>query len=373
MVAVMALGQVPNASFIAHEWGTITTHHLPNGTPKGGLNVVEATEILPEFVHKFRPSNHPMTWDKVTEVNAAKMDITMRLETPVIYFYPKAGGGALPESVKVSAMFRGGVFNEFYPEARADVGPDQSYYNAKSGAGEWDGKSLNRFVRSSLLWENVYLDGKADNFPKTENPVWLAPRKTDAAPVKVGDEDEKYLFYRGVANLDALLRTQHKTDTNGAVTIELYPTQKFFWLPGDNPKTETSEFVLKKVWVAEFRSGSTAQYRAYENVRLLESVPTKSVAQVRFRSGDASEKGLVRLRAEMKAALIAEGLFKAEAEAMLATWEHSYFKKDGLRIFYIVPRAWIDYFLPLEITPKPAAPVVRAYIGRIDLVGVSAR
>ena len=369
MIAVVARAQAPSSSFIAHEWGTITTHHLPDGTPKGRLNLVEPSEILPNFVHVFRPTNVAMQLVKspLYGINPGEIQVTMRLETPVIYFYPMPAGKAMPDSVNVHAQFRGGVLNEFYPAAKAAVAPDDSYYRAKTSLGEWDGKSLNRFVLSSLLWENVRLSGKPDNFPKTEDPVWLAPRKTDATPVKVGDEDEKYLFYRGVANLEALLCTRHKTETGGAVTLELFPTKKFFWLPADKPDTKTGEFVLKKVWVADLRGGK-GQYQTFADVKILQSSPDNRIAAVNFRPEDASEQGLATLRAEMKAALIAEGLFDAEAEAMLTTWQHSYFRKEGVRVFYIVPKRWTDYFLSLEITPKPAAPVIRAYIGRIDLV-----
>ena len=56
---------------------------------------------------------------------------------------------------------------------------------------------------------------------------------------------------------------------------------------------------------------------------------------------------------------------KAEAEAMLNTWKASYFQKPGLRLFYIVPRAWTDYFLPLEFSVP--ARVTRVIVGRVDL------
>jgi hypothetical protein len=67
----------------------------------------------------------------------------------------------------------------------------------------------------------------------------------------------------------------------------------------------------------------------------------------------------------MKVALTAGGLYDDEAEAMLKTWESAYFRKAGLRLFYIVPRAWIDAYVPLELTRR--ADVTRVYIGRIDL------
>jgi hypothetical protein len=67
----------------------------------------------------------------------------------------------------------------------------------------------------------------------------------------------------------------------------------------------------------------------------------------------------------VKKALITQGLFADEAEAMLNTWKTSYFQKPGLRVFYIVPRAWTDYFLPLDLSVP--ARVNRVIVGRIDL------
>jgi hypothetical protein len=59
-------------------------------------------------------------------------------------------------------------------------------------------------------------------------------------------------------------------------------------------------------------------------------------------------------------------VFADEAEAMLNTWKASYFETPGLRVFYVVPRDWIDYFLPLDISVP--ARVNRVIIGRINLV-----
>jgi len=51
---------------------------------------------------------------------------------------------------------------------------------------------------------------------------------------------------------------------------------------------------------------------------------------------------------------------------MLSTWEASYFKSPGMRVFFQAPRDWIDRRLP--ITLSVPARVERVMIGRIDLV-----
>jgi hypothetical protein len=49
------------------------------------------------------------------------------------------------------------------------------------------------------------------------------------------------------------------------------------------------------------------------------------------------------------------------------TWKDSWFADEGLRVFYLLPRAWTDATLPLEIDPKPQA-VVRVMVGRAEVI-----
>jgi len=68
----------------------------------------------------------------------------------------------------------------------------------------------------------------------------------------------------------------------------------------------------------------------------------------------------------MHRALEAGGLFADEADALLNTWELSYFKSPGLRLFFMVPRAWTDYYLPLDVSVP--CEIKRAMVGRLELV-----
>ena len=45
-------------------------------------------------------------------------------------------------------------------------------------------------------------------------------------------------------------------------------------------------------------------------------------------------------------ALERTGLTADESQAMVKTWTKSYFKSEGLRLLYVVPRAWTDGLLP---------------------------
>ena len=48
------------------------------------------------------------------------------------------------------------------------------------------------------------------------------------------------------------------------------------------------------------------------------------------------------------------------------TWEVTLFKSSGLRLFFMVPRAWTDSYLPLNVSVP--ADITRVMIGRIELV-----
>src|SRR5918999_3020224 len=111
---------------VVHEWGTITTRHAPDGTPEGRLNRISKSEVLPAFVHRYEP---PTTKDDPEKsltkspLTPGRPDVTMRLETPVVYFYPPAGSASVP-SFDVGVEFRGGIVNEFYPRGEPSVEVD---------------------------------------------------------------------------------------------------------------------------------------------------------------------------------------------------------------------------------------------------------
>jgi hypothetical protein len=167
-------------------------------------------------------------------------------------------------------------------------------------------------------------------------------------------EGEQYLFYRGVAHLDALLST--KTSRG---SVELLTPANLAWL-------EAAPVAVPAIWLADVRDDGVIAFRPHPAVELKKESAGKPLGHVkRFSAGDYTADGAAQLRASLKKALIAQGLFADEAEAMLNTWKASYFQKPGLRVFYIVPREWTDYFLPLEFSVP--ARVTRVIVGRIDL------
>jgi len=217
------------------------------------------------------------------------------------------------------------------------------------------GEVLNNFVVGKLKWEGVRIHDTVVA-PLTSSPIWLAPREVQAGSVFIpsAGEGERFLFYRGVAHLDALLQTKL---SHGQLSLRA-PAQ-FAWL-------DALSIEIPGVWLADVRADGNLAFREHGALSLLRDKPGAELAKIkRFGSGDYKADGAKLLRASLKRVLINQGLYADEAEAMLNTWKASYFEKPGLRVFYIVPRQWTDYFLPLELSVP--ARVNRVIVGRIDL------
>jgi hypothetical protein len=347
-------------ALVVHEWGTITTHHAPDGTPQGGLNRTDGSDPLPGFVHRYElPPAHARGRIPLIKSPAApeRADVTMRLETPVIYFHVSAGAGD-PQRLDVSVHFRGGVLNEFYPAADASVQLDAEPATANAQNSQltrWDGAILDSSVLGSLRWHGVTL---ADSIsaPRTPAHVWLAPRHVrSAGVVTASGESEHYLFYRGVGHLDALMQTRL---TPG--DVQLRAPRRAEWM-------RHTPVALGPVWLVDIHADGRVAFREHTAFSMSAADTSRELARMLlFSDADYSTVALADLRASMKRALVTAGLFDDEANAMLETWSQSYFRTPGLRLFYIVPRDWTDYFLPLQISVPNT--LTRVLVGRIDLL-----
>ena len=70
---------------------------------------------------------------------------------------------------------------------------------------------------------------------------------------------------------------------------------------------------------------------------------------------------------DMARALVEQGLYEKEAQAMVSTWQDQWFAEDGTRVLYLLPGKWTERTLPLEISPQPDR-VVRVMVGRAELI-----
>lgn len=362
-LSLLHLAQAQDGPMVVHEWGTFTSLQDESGEAIGGLNTDD--EPLPEFVHtavdiltwptELPPSFlSPPAWGffTVKGIPGLHADVTMRLETPVMYFYPPEGA-RLPVEMDVRAGFRGGWLTEFYPDAAVDA-PDMWVRLPEDVLlpGGIDERTF-----GSLEWKGLRIgvDGRG---PETGQELWLAPRRVSAATVGTPKgEREKYLFYRGVGQVDAMLRVYRSGDGQ--------------WLeirrqPFADPGAFAGE-VIGGAWLAHIRGDGSSAFLNIGSLGLGDGT-AEVLARVpaSFAESDFAPGNLESLRQEMHAALVAEGLFDDEAAAMLDTWREAYFHTPGLRLFFTVPQAWTDHYLPLEFS----APVelTRIMVGRIEVV-----
>ncbi len=318
---------------VVHEWGTFTSFQDDQGRTIHGINVDD--EPVPRFVHRlrdfqtFRTTAMPAIWSQGAP--RCYPGVTLRLETPVLYFYPPVGWQATPFDVR--ATFNGGWLTEFYPSAATEGMNVQ-----KVVAGD---------TRGSLLWRQVRLDPNAASLkPQTNSHVWLAPREVRSTVI-VNDatrEAEKYLFYRGVGNLDAPIVVRGE---GGKLHISLRAN-------------ETGLERLPRLWVVEVLPDKRVRYQTVEPKGRTAVAPAFPMAS------DKQSSHLDSLNRELSAALTREGLYADEAAAMLATWRLSYFESEGLRVFFLLPQSWTDGRLPLSISTP--ADITRVMVGRIELV-----
>lgn len=332
---------------VVHEWGTFTSLQDEKGKAIGGINSDD--EPVPGFVHNL----HERFLIKTSELpdvfhqGAPKChpDVTMRLETPVIYFHPPKSQTTVM-NLDVKATFHGGWLTQFYPEADASAtGMDRFRFGHLLGAST-----------SSLHWKSLTIGGSRPG-PETTEKVWTTPRTVVAASVTTpGGESEKYLFYRGVGHIDAPIRVVRN---DGAKQLLIYAQL-------ERSLQTNSPLPIRWIWLAHIR-GQKSAFREVQPLELTaeREKPLATISSA-FDERQYTSENLKLLRAEMRSALVKEGLFPDEADALLNTWQLSYFKSSGTRIFFIVPRAWTDSYLPLEIS-KPAD-VVRAMVGRLELV-----
>jgi hypothetical protein len=321
-VAPMVRGGDP---MIVHEWGTFTSLQDENGQAIGGVNSDD--EPVPGFVH------HPVDFVRALAggkgIPARDPEVTMRLETPVLYFYSAPGAG--PEPVDVSVSFHGGWLTEYYPDAEVPA-PDLSHH-------------LTGATTGSLVWHDVHV-GVKPSCPATSDVVWSTPRKVGADGVAVGAESERFLFYRGVGHVDSPISVKREVD--GKV-LAISP-----W---------SGLGARLPMWLVDVREDGTLAWRRIGE-KPGSSAPATTAAD--FPAGEYSIASPGLLHRDMARGLREAGLFPDEAEAMLDTWQLSYFKSPGTRLFYILPRSWTDSVLPLQITGNPT--ITRVMVGRIELV-----
>jgi hypothetical protein len=302
--APITKGVVP---LVVHEWGTFTSIAGQDGT---------AAEWLPLS----GPPDLPCFVDRLKLDLKGSLPGKVRMETPVLYFY--APGDI---TVNVNVRFRQGVITEWFPQAAVTPLSADSSTLGQSG------------FSGSIAWNDVKVSPRATAEFRTDAGAshYYVARQTDAAPLHVGAEKERFLFYRGVGDFEPPLGATVAAD--GTIVVK-----------------SDSGGPVGDVMLFENRGGTmTYQVRHSAGRALTFDRP-------------AHDGEFAPPLAEFEQMLVAHGLYAKEAKAMVATWRDSWFE-EGTRVFYLVSRKAIDSILPLDITPQPES-VVRAFVGRLEVV-----
>ena len=338
--------------------GTFTSLQDESGQALGGINVDD--EPVPPFVHQWMssyvvgPANGRSAALFSKGLEAKHPYVTLRLETPVLYFHPPKSQTA-PINLDVNVEFKGGWLSQYYPMAQSDL-PQQN-----------NGRRICWPASRSTHDQQIDVGEPAggNRCRRAANrPVGLAgARNVAAANVTTPEgESEKYLFYRGVGNIDSPL------------SVVSDPQHGTLWLHSrfQDVLAAGQADTIRQVWLVKIKPDGSAAWRTADSIRVTgDPYRVATTIKADFANSDFSHENLESLKQSMHKALVAEGLFDDEATAMLATWEQSYFASGGWRLFYVVPRSWTEHYLPLSIS-QPAQ-ITRVMIGRTELVSPEQR
>ncbi|HEV3256483.1 MAG TPA: hypothetical protein VG013_06375 [Gemmataceae bacterium] len=364
---------------VVHEWGTFLSVQGSDGVTLGGM--IDSEEQLPIFVRERALGGR----------NRACLN--QKMETPVTYFYTDR-----PRTVQVRVDMPKGLLTHWYPRVGAFGPPLSDKKAAPSGSFlDWGtvqliptnrprarGASLPPLrpvnnlivvtkkgqvltgakVRQTAKDLILNAGGLQVVIPLTEieetangpQSGWQFPRETDSALVKIGagdqgrprEEVEKFLFYRGLGSFE--LPIQVRTAGSGD---DVYLTLH-----------NRGQDALRGIFAVRVEK-DTIQFAALDDLAAGQIRETATASA--FTSRMALKDGVPQAKSAVAAALVKAGLYPKEAQAMVNTWEKSYFRTDGFRLLYVLPRTTVDATIPIRIKPAPEQ-LVRVMVGRVEVL-----
>lgn len=365
-VAIVAsIGWAHDKKLIVHEWGTFTSLQGSDGVPLR-WNPLESSR-LPNFVYNWSHAGLGRYPSGLLSLGLKSALVTLqRMETPVIYFYADK-----EQTVDLTVRFPKGGITEWYPQAPqigpSEVHPGSLITSLDSGLHHcgvspnftleswFDGKS----VKQSLIhWPDLKILPAANRLETphlltdSSGSHYFAARETDSAyvqtpsfsPTNSALECEKFLFYRGAGNFSTPLNVSMRAEAT--VSLENCGHQGLSHLFLLGVKGNAGAFVC----LDELKPGQ----RKDLPLDLEHQTLPLPVVRKEFRE-------------KMEQALRSEGLFPREAAAMVSTWDDSWIREQGVRVLYLLPRAWTDEILPMTINPTPQK-LVRVMVGRAELI-----
>jgi hypothetical protein len=336
--------------FKVHEWGTFTSFMGSNGELIEGMH--HEDEPLPSFVYGLKkeasqptqptpPRPRPCrpnskvgcetllnlisTHSELFPEAPFSAGVTQKMETPVIYFYGDNG-----KKVNVEINFPEGIHTQYFPAS--------SYTYPKLA----DARELSN---GRLIFDITLLDAKdtIGMLATPANSIWNPARQVPAANViRVNNEKEKFIFYRGIGNFNSPLKVT--SDDQDVLKLE-----------SNSVSPITHAIVLNS-------NGQVGNFTLVENI-----VKPQRVNVPNLQNGLPFASYIEQTKANITEFLVKNGLYRDEALAMVNTWEKSYFHTPGIRVLYVVPNEDTDNILPLTIKPAPND-LVRVLIGRVEVM-----
>jgi hypothetical protein len=252
----------PDEAVIAHEWGTFTSVAGEDGTAVRWAPLSLGAPDLPCFV------NH------LSEQNLKVAPGLVRMETPVLYFYAPH-----PVTLSVNVEFPQGWITEWYPQAtRVKPEPPKEF------------KYVPGFSEGDIEWDSVQVSpGENLQLPSSRRESrYYAARNTHSAPLQIGDQREKFIFYRGIANFPVPLQPK--------------------FISGDTLQVlNTGPDAIPRAILFENRNGKIG-YRLVRDIKASIALDTPE-----------STGNLGDLRRELLECLVESGLYESEALAMIQT------------------------------------------------------
>lgn len=342
--------------FTVHEWGTFTSIYASDGRMLTGLELEE--EPLPGFAYshvgmlnggRADPDSPQVTSYAAKGWQRPLANVTVKMETPVLYFYGDTGFTA-----DVRVAWHGGSISQWYPQRSGGETPPAFELKREEGqpvqtvGGEID---FAQGYEGSIEWQvEVEPPLSADLFKPGETLTWLYPRVPDANILRAGEETEGFLFYRGVGNFQP--QVDFSIDAEGALHMA-------------NDYADSIPFAL----VIEHDGSSMRVYEANG----LPAGEQLSIAETDWEKLNWNE-WRDEIYHRMSTGLARSGLTIDEARAMTRTWWRSYFETplevDGVncpRVFWVMPSAAVEEILPLQIEPKPQN-IIRVLVGRAEIL-----
>jgi hypothetical protein len=319
----------PEGEFTVHEWGTFTGVQGADGVQMQ-WNPLIAPE-LPHFVYdRVHAGNGRVPGFVVAGKNS--LVTRQRMETPVIYFYSDR-----PRILDVAVHFPMGLITEWYPQKSAAV-PGVLGQPVRNGpALHW--KKVEVLAKEEAAQVSLPSDAPGSHY--------YAARETDASLLRVAEENkpaeqEKFLFYRGVAYFETPLGVR---------------------LGSSDPKqaslSNSGREELRNLFIYEVRADGSLSWMTLDRLGAGETFGMDF--------GKPTATGADSLAAALRKALVGQGLYEKEAAAMVKTWESAWFAERGMRVLYLLPRAWTDRMLPLAVTPAPQK-IERVMVARAEII-----